>query len=119
MIIYFRGRKTGKWFATPVRYKRVDGAIQCFTASANNWWKNIRDDEETALLVGGLKQQYIASVVTENHDLVRTGIKGFLEAFPNDAPYYEIRLNRDRTPVIEDLDRASLQTVMVEFRLAS
>ena len=116
MIIHFRGRKSGKNFATPVRYNRIDGSVQCFTAEANKWWRNIRDGEETELLISGRLEKYVAKLVTGQSETIRMGVESLLAKYPADAPYYEIRLNRDKTLNEQDLERALQQTVMVEFK---
>lgn len=82
MIIHFRGRNSGREFATPVRYNQVNNIIHCFTAKTNNWWKNIRDGEEVKLVLCGETVGYIASVIVAEPERIRTGIIELLINFP-------------------------------------
>jgi hypothetical protein len=37
MLITFKGRKSGKSFTTPVRYRQDNDVIRCFSVSQNQW----------------------------------------------------------------------------------
>ena len=116
MIIHFRGRRSGKQFSTPVRYNQADNAIHCFTAKTNNWWKNIRSGEELQLFLSGRSESRVAHVITDHPATIRAGVESLLANYPADAPYYEIRQNKDKSFDESDLERASRQTIMVEIR---
>jgi len=45
---------------------------------------------------------------------IRQALEHYLGIFPQDAAYHDIRLNRDKSLVSEDLERASINAVVVE-----
>ena len=116
MLITFTGRQSGRRFTTPVRYVRVDGAVRCFTAAKNRWWRNLRGGATVSLLIAGKEARYQAVAIDNDPPRIRAALQHYLDLFPADAAYHEIRLNRDRTPVAEDLERASHEAVVVESR---
>ena len=117
MLISFTGRQSGRHYTTPVRYVRVDGAVRCFTSAKNRWWRNLRGGATVSLLIAGKEAQYQAQVINDDPPRIRAALQHYLSLFPADAAYHEIRLNRDRTLVAADLERASHEAVVVEARL--
>lgn len=117
MLITFSGRKSGKLFTTPVRYMRVGNKVSCFTAKTNQWWRNVQANPQIVLRVAGKNYECEASIVTDESERIAAAIRNLLVSFPNDAPYYEIELQADKTPVEKDLLRASENTVLVEAEL--
>lgn len=118
MLITFTGRKSGRRFTTPVRYVRVDGLVRCFTSSENLWWRNLRGGAPVCLRIAGEERPYHALAIHDDPPRIRAALQHYLTLFPQDAAYHEIRLNRDKSLVAEDLERASRQAVVVEARLA-
>lgn len=57
-----------------------------------------------------------AEAIVGDATAVGAGLRHFLEHFPEDSPYYNIRLGQSGKPVPEDVDRAASVTVMVEAR---
>ena len=114
MLITFVGRKSGRTFTTPVRYSERDGRIRCFTATTNQWWRNLRGGAEVTLRVRGHERRYRAEAVADDPARVRIGLEQFLAQFPQDAAYYDLRLNAHGKAEAPDLDIASRRTVMVE-----
>jgi hypothetical protein len=117
MLITFVGRKSGRTFTTPVRYSNHGGRIRCFTASTNQWWRNLRGGADVSLRLRGRDLRYRANAVADDPTRVRVGLEEFLTQFPQDAPYYDLRLTANGKPDAADLDRASRRTIMVEATL--
>jgi len=114
MLVTYTGRRSGRTFTTPVRYLVRDAKIRSFTSSTNQWWRNMRGGAEVVLLVAGRKVRCRAEAIADDPARVREALSEFLAQFPQDAPYYEVDLDGRRAAVPGDLDRASLNTVMVE-----
>jgi hypothetical protein len=112
MLITFTGRKNGRTFTTPVRYLKTDNEIRCFTSAENKWWRNLRGGANINLLVRGQCICCYARPVADE-PTVRSALSDFLSRFPQDSPYYGIRLDRQKKPLAIDLDRASRETIMV------
>jgi hypothetical protein len=114
MLITFTGRKSGRRFTTPVRYLRLNGLVRCFTSAENQWWRNLRGGAPVSLRIEGKEAPYQALAIHDDPARIREALSHYLALFPGDAAYHDIRLNRDKTPVAEDLDRASHDAVVVE-----
>ncbi len=117
MLITFTGRKSGQTFTTPVRYIETDGVIRCFTSSKNQWWRNLRGGADVVLRVKGKDHPYCAVAIENDPQEVRKWLVYYLGEFPQDAVYHDIKLNRDKTLVEEDLERASHNAIVVEASL--
>ena len=116
MLITFTGRKSGRKFTTPVRYVREGETVKCFTSKENQWWRNLRGGADVVLRLNGQDKRYHATAIDSDPERVRQALVSYLEVFPQDAAYHEIRLNRDKSPVAEDLEYASGHAIVVEAR---
>lgn len=116
MLITFTGRKSGRTYTTPVRYLETAGRIHCFTAATNTWWRNLRGGAPVVLRVRGKDAPFHATAFPDDPPVVQPALLDFLSNFPQDAPYYGIRLDAEKKPHPDDLARAARETVMVEAR---
>jgi len=116
MLISVVGRKSGKTYSIPVRYIRHRDTIRFFTGATNKWWRNMRDGADVTLLVEGKNDGYHAVAVESPPDRIREALVLLFKEFPQDAPYYEVRIDKSGHPLPQDLDRAAQNTVMIEAR---
>lgn len=114
MLITFTGRKSGKSFTTPVRYLFDGDKVQCFTTADTQWWRNLRGGADVTLRIRGKERLYRATAIHGEPEKIRAALEKYLAIFPQDAAYQDIRLNKDKTLVAEDLDRAAHHAVVVE-----
>jgi hypothetical protein len=114
MLITFTGRNSGKTFTTPVRYIQSERTIRCFTASENQWWRNLRGGADVVLRVRGKDCRYKAVAIDNNPEEVKKWLVYYLGIFPQDAVYHHIKLTEENTLVDEDLERASHNAIGVE-----
>lgn len=119
MLITFTGRRSGRRYTTPVRYVRLGGMVRCFTSAENTWWRNLRGGADVLLRIEGVERPYHATSIEHDPATIREALKQYLTLFPQDAAYHRIGLNRDKTLVEADLDRASLEAIVVEARPSS
>lgn len=116
MLITFTGRRSGRSYTTPVRYVQDGEVIRCYTSAENQWWRNLRGGADVELRVRGKVKPYRATVIAEDPDTIREALREYLALFPQDAAYHEIRLNKDKSLVVEDLEHAARHAVVVEAR---
>lgn len=116
MLMTFRGRNSQREFTTPVRYIRVGDTVRCFTSSENQWWRNMRGGAEVLLRIEGEEKRYRATAIENDPAQVREWLQYYLGKFPQDAAYHDIRLNKDKSLVAEDLDAASKNAIVVEAK---
>ena len=114
MLITFKGRRSGNTFTTPVRYIEEGGVIRCFTARTNQWWRNMREPARVTLLVAGRERTCEMKAIYNEADKVRRELTKLLKRFPQDAPYYEVELGKNKEPRHGHLERAAEATVLVE-----
>lgn len=114
MLITFKGRNSGRVFTTPVRYVRVGDKVRCYTSAENQWWRNMRGGAHVVLRIDGEDRRYAATAIVDDPPAVKEALRHYLELFPQDAAYHDIRLNKDKSLVTEDLDRAAKNAVVVE-----
>ncbi len=117
MLITFEGRKSGRTYRAPVRYITENGTVRAFTSKEFKWWRNMRTPISVRLKLGGKDATYKMVAVVEETDNIQSGLLSLLEAYPQDAPYYEIRLEEKHRPLAEDIERAATKTVMLEAEL--
>jgi hypothetical protein len=116
MLVTITGSKSGRRFTIPVRYVRTGEAIRCFTSPETLWWRNLRGGAEVNLRIAGTDRLYEATVVEDDPDRVREALRHYLGLYPQDAAYHGIKLDRNSSPLAEDLDRASKDAIVVEAR---
>lgn len=116
MLITFNGRKSGRSYTTPVRYIRIGTTVRCFTSAENQWWRNLRGGAEVILRLEGVDRPYHAMAIVDDPDTIRQALRDYLGLFPQDAVYHDIRLRKDKSPVAEDLERASRNAVVIEAK---
>jgi deazaflavin-dependent oxidoreductase (nitroreductase family) len=114
MLITFTGRKSGRKFTTPVRYIKDGETIRCFTGAENQWWRNVRGGAEVQLRIRGKTGRYTAYAIDNDPEEVKKWLLFYLGLFPQDAAYHDIKLNKDKSLVAEDLERASHNAIVVE-----
>jgi len=114
MLITFIGRKSHKAFTTPVRYVRVGNTVKCFTSSENLWWRNLKGGADVVLRLQGQEAQYHAMAIENDPATIQPALEHYLGVFPQDAAYHNIGLNRDKSLVSADLERASRNAIVVE-----
>lgn len=116
MLITFTGRKSGRQFTIPVRYLQVGETVRCFTSAESQWWRNLRGGADVVLRIEGRDAPYHATAVENDPEEVKKSLRHYLGMFPQDAAYHDVRLNRDKSLVSEDLEKASRSAILVEAK---
>lgn len=93
MLITFTGRRSGRSFKTPVRYICNDGIVRCFTASENQWWRNLRGGSPVTLRISG-QDLLCEAKATNDPENTRKWLVHYLGLFPQDAMYHDIRVEK-------------------------
>ena len=114
MLITFTGRKSGRVFTTPVRYLKDNDKILCFTSSGNQWWRNLRNGADVTLLVGGHKLRCHAEAISGDPARISQALGRFLSIYPQDAAYYDVKLDEKGNAILADIEKAATNTIMVE-----
>ena len=75
-----------------------------------------RGGADVILRLNGGYKLYHATVFENDPEQVREALIHYLGVFPQDAGYHDIRLNKDKSLVSEDLEHASKNSIVVEAR---
>ena len=115
-ILLFRviGRKSKKIYEIPASYAHINDALVCVTLRENLWWKNFIDIEDQEIYFKGKKISKKISINFSDDNFVRTKLKELIEHNPIDAFFAGVKLDRNKVPNSEDLDKAAkLHTVII------
>ena len=115
MIITFQGAKSGKTYATPVSYSREGAHVHCFTHA--RWWKNFAEGADVKLRIQGQDFDGHAEAITGDPERIAAELKKHLLAVPNDARYYNVTLDADGQPDMDQVRQAAAEAVMIQISL--
>lgn len=117
-ILHYRGRRSGRQFATPLSYTRDGNVIRFLSAHSTRWWVNFRG-EPVNVSVEIAKEMHAgkARLWDGDSEHLREGVRRFLVALPRDARVYGIKLDADRKPIEESLAKVAHDLVLVEVEL--
>ena len=116
MPISVTGRKSGKKYRLPVSHVRDGDMILCSTERDNrNWWRNLRGGAEVTLLIRREELRGFATAIVDDREAIAHGIERMLTIVPRDAKYYDVRLDDQKRPLLEDIARAAQRRVIVEI----
>ena len=74
----------------------------------------MRDGADVVLRIGGKDSHYRMKAIPSDSEKISQSLMRLLADFPQDAPYYNIRILSDGTPDLETLKNAAFNTVLVE-----
>jgi deazaflavin-dependent oxidoreductase (nitroreductase family) len=116
LLITFKGKKSGKVYATPVNYI-LDGDTVLITTDSV-WWKNLRGSAPVTVRIKGKDYAGVGEAVTD-HDACAEAIRAMINRFPNYGKWANIGNDADGKPVAADIDRAVRDgRVLVRVQLA-
>lgn len=103
VTIYLVGRRSGRHYAVPVAYTRLNGGL--LVGSSFAWARNLRTGEPVHIRLAGKRRLADVRVVTDE-----AGVVEHLAVMTRDnhqfAKFNRIRLDRSGDPVPEDLHLA-------------
>jgi hypothetical protein len=117
VLLKFTGRKSGRELSTPVSYRIVDGSIHCFTDKVNQWWRNLDNVASIELILKGKVRAGKPTVVSKDSAVIAKAFGDFLTALPRSASFSDVRLDKEKKPNRDDVERAAKELVFVEIKL--
>lgn len=117
MVVYFRGRRTGRRRWTPVRYlPEGEGGVLCLTGRETGWWPNFLDPGPVELQLAGRRVAATAQALPDDAERKNAALRRMLERFPADAAYHGIAARRGQ-PISEEQHRQAVaRDVLVVFK---
>lgn len=117
VLLKFTGRKSGRELSTPVSYRIVDDSIHCFTDQVNYWWRNLDNVDSIELVLKGKLRTGKPTVVNKDSVVIAKAFGDFLTALPRSAGFSDVRLDKDKLPNKDDVERAAKGLVFIEVKL--
>lgn len=115
LLITFTGRKSGKTYSTPVSYAQEDGQVTIFTHA--NWWKNLRGGAPVRLRLRGRDVSGQAEPIAEDKQEIAEALASHLQKSPFDARYYDVTIDKNGNPNLEEVERAVQSVTMICVQL--
>lgn len=112
LLLRTTGRRTGRPLAIPVRYLRQGDAVYLSTSDDTGWWRNVQANPDVTLRIRGREVSYRASLIRES-DAVREHLRRLIAAFPQDAVYHQIAVDRNGAPDEEQLEAALGSAIVI------
>lgn len=89
MLVLYRGRKSGKSYATPVNYVTLGEELSVISRRERTWWRNLRGAGSAGLLLRGEEIETLATVI-EDAEAAAAALEEHLRRSPTQAKYLGI-----------------------------
>ena len=117
MLVEFTGRKSGKFYCTPVSYYLAGGTVRCVTGKDNQWWRNLVNAESVNVIIRGRRRIGRPAVLPSGSVEVQAALHNLLVASPRDAAFAAVAFDASGQPVADDVVVASNSLVLIEIEL--
>ena len=117
LLLQFTGRRTGRAFETPLRYVRIDERIRCFSSQETQWWRNLGENRKARVILAGRRIDVSTQVIigATEKEAVTDALRSYINIYPQDAAYHNIKLDKDGVPNESDVEQAVANGIMVEM----
>jgi deazaflavin-dependent oxidoreductase (nitroreductase family) len=113
-VVTVQGRKTGRFYSTPVNVYREGDAFIVVSLRSRTWWRNLRGGHEARLRVSGKDIHVIGEVVNQQDEVVE-GLVRYFDQYPKNARYFDVKLKSDGRPNPEDVRRIAGERLLVRL----
>jgi hypothetical protein len=115
MSVAYRGRKTGKAYATPVSYLKEGSTVYCFTNG--RWWHNFEQSHPVTLRIGGSSTSGNALAEPAGIDHNVHIMQRYFNAVRADAKFYGITFDEQGLATWDSVRRAAQAMIMIRIVL--
>ena len=112
MLMTYKGRKSGKFYTTPMNFLPMGEALYTTSTRERVWWRNLRGGAEVRLRLQGQDVPACAESIEEQGEVPRL-LEQTFEINPHLARYMDVRIDPDGTPNPEDIARLAQERIMV------
>ena len=116
MLITYTGRKSGESYTVPVNYLQDGETLYITSLHERTWWRNLRDGQSVSLHLRG-KDIQAKPQVAESDQEVAALLDTYFQLAPQMTRYFEINLDENGKPMIDDLAQAAKSRIMVVLEL--
>ena len=120
LLLTYTGQKSGQTYEVPVSYVELedeDGRLVLLTISkaSRTWWRNFRQETPVTLRLRGRDRQAQAQAFSGEEAILNLNI--YLSHATAVAQSLDVRLDTDKAPLTEDVQKLSENWVIVRFNL--
>ena len=115
MSVKYRGRKTGKAYATPVSYLKEGHLVYCFTNG--RWWHNFEQPHPVNLQIGGTSKSGNAIAEPAGNDDNVQIMQRYFNAVRADAKFYGVTFDEQGLATRSSVRRAAQAMTMIRITL--
>lgn len=116
MLLTFHGRRSGKMYTFPIGYMQRGSKLVCY--SPFGWWTNLRGGAPVTVTLRGQRIAGSADVCTDPAT-IEAGMNEYLRHNPGDAFFFRVKLDANREPVGEHVERAARENVEIRIALGT
>ena len=117
LVIQFKGRKSGKQYLVPVSYHKHGLSYTCVTLRSNIWWRNLKEITHTQVWLKGKLQDCQINLEFNNDEIVESTLRDLVTNNKIDAYFAKIKLNKDGSPDLDDLNQAAKLHTVLKFTI--
>ena len=117
LVIQFKGRKSGKQYLVPVSYHEHESSYTCVTLRSNIWWRNLKEVSHTKIWLKGTLKNAQIDLEFNNDQIVESTLRDLVTNNRVDAYFAKIKLNKDGSPNLDDLNRAAKLHTVLKFTI--
>jgi hypothetical protein len=114
MLVSWTGCKSGKPYSTPVNFQRQGEQLVTTSTRKRTWWRSLRSGRPVTLLMHGNCVQAVPSVL-ETDEAVIPALQHFFETAPDMARAFNVALDENKKPRLEDVAQEAKKRVVVVF----
>jgi len=117
-ILSYRGRKTDRWYETPLSYVYRGQNILLLSSYNTRWWRNFTDESyPVELLVKGKTLKGKATLHSGQSEFLSSNVAFFLRQLSRDAAIYGVKVDPSGEPTKTSMEKIEDRVVLVVIEL--
>ena len=117
-ILSYRGRKTNRWYETPLSYVYREQNILLLSSYNTRWWQNFTDEPyPVELLVKRKTIRGMATLYSGQSEFLSSNVAFFLKQLPRDASIYSVKLDPAGDPTENTMKDIGDRVILVVVEL--
>ncbi len=113
LVVKYTGRKSGRAYEVPLRYVEKNGVLRCYTDKRAGWWPNLRDNPSVTFRLRGRDIRYSTRVLINDSETLKAELHEYLNKYPDDAVYHDVRLDANRKPLESDINIRAANAIVI------
>jgi hypothetical protein len=118
LLITLTGRKSGKLIVVPVNYWQEGSTLWTTSKRDRTWWRNLGGGANVAIRLRGRDFNGFGELLLDEK-VVAQKLTELLSLKLDNAHFFDVRLNPDKTLNVEDVPRAAKIRLIVKVLLDS